>query len=145
MRNSYEVVIIGSGVGGLGAAARLVTAGHRVLVLEKMPLLGGRFASMEYKGFTLSTGAEALECGGALEEAFHLVGAPFDVQKPSPDVMYRVGDREFELPPGGGGLRRMLAFIGAPGEGDKVMNALKRALSWEEPSKGMSLRDCIAQ
>ncbi len=99
MRSSYDVVVIGSGVGGLGTAARLVAAGHSVLVLEKMPLLGGRFASMEYKGFTLSTGAEALECGGALEEQFHIVGAPFDVQKPSPDIMYRIGDREFELPP----------------------------------------------
>lgn len=145
MRTSYDIVIIGSGVGGLGAAARLVTAGHSVLVLEKMPLLGGRFASMEYKGFTLSTGAEALECGGALEEAFHLVGAPFDVRKPSPDIMYRVGDREFELPPGGGGLRRMLSFIGKPGEGDKVMLAMKRALQWEGPSKGLSLRDWVAQ
>ncbi len=145
MRSSYDVIVIGSGVGGLGAAARLVAAGHSVLVLEKLPLLGGRFASMEYKGYTLSTGAEALECGGALEEAFHLVGAPFDVQRPNPDIMYRVGDREFELPPGGGGLRRMLSFIGKPGEGDKVMQALKRALTWEEPSKGMSLRDWIAQ
>ncbi len=145
MRNSYDVVIIGSGVGGLGAAARLVAAGHSVLVLEKLPLLGGRYASMQYKGFTLSTGAEALECGGALEEQFHVVGAPFDVQKPNPDIMYRVGDREFELPPGGGGLRRMLSFIGKPGEGDKVMNALKRALSWEEPAKGMTLKDWIGQ
>ena len=145
MRTSYDVVVIGSGVGGLGVAARLVTSGYRVLVLEKMPVLGGRFASLPYKGFTLSTGAEALECGGALEEAFHLVGAPFDVRKPSPDIMYRVGDREFELPPGGGGLRRMLSFTGKPGEGDKVMLALKRALQWQEPSQSISLRDWVAQ
>ena len=98
MRTSYDVVVIGSGVGGLGVAARLVTSGYRVLVLEKMPVLGGRFASLPYKGFTLSTGAEALECEGALEEAFHLGGVPMDgIRRPSPDIMYRVGDREFEL------------------------------------------------
>ena len=145
MQNSYDVVVIGSGVGGLGAAARLTHAGYKVLVVEKMPMVGGRFASMEYKGFTLSTGAEALECEGALEEAFGLVGAPFDVRRPHPDIMYRVGDREFELPPGGGGLRRMLAFIGAPGEGDKVMTAMKRALQWQEPSDSISLKDWVAQ
>lgn len=145
MRSSYDVIVIGSGVGGLETAARLTAAGHSVLVLEKMPVLGGRYATMEYQGFKLSTGAEAVECGGALEEAFDIIGAPFDVQRPNPDIMYRIGEREFELPPGGGGLRRMLSFIGQPGEGDKVMAALKRALSWEEPANGMSLKDWISQ
>ncbi len=145
MQNSYDVVVIGSGVGGLGAAARLTHAGYRVLVVEKMPRVGGRFASMHYKGFTLSTGAEVLECGGALEESFGLVGAPFDVATPKPDVMYRVGDREFEMPPGGGGLRRLLSFIGGPGEGDKVMAAMKRALTWEQPSESITLKDWVAQ
>lgn len=145
MQNSYDVVVIGSGVGGLGAAARLTHDGYKVLVVEKMPMVGGRFATMEYKGFTLSTGAEALECEGALEEPFRLLGIPFDVVKPHPDIMYRVGDREFELPPGGGGLRRMLSFIGKPGEGDKVMLAMKRALTWSEPSESITLKDWVAQ
>lgn len=145
MQTSYDVVVIGSGVGGIGAAARLTHAGYKVLMVEKMPMVGGRFASLQHKGFTLSTGAEALECGGALEEAFHLVGAPFDVRIPHPDIMYRVGDREFELPAGGGGLRRMLSFIGRPGEGEKVMLAMKRALTWNEPSESITLKDWVAQ
>ncbi len=145
MQTSYDVVVIGSGVGGLGAAARLTHAGYKVLVVEKMPMVGGRFASMEVKGFTLSTGAEALECEGSLEEPFHLLGVPFEVVRPQPDIMYRVGDREFELPPGGGGLRRMLSFIGKPGEGEKVMLAMKRALSWSEPSESITLKDWVAQ
>ncbi|HLB12560.1 MAG TPA: FAD-dependent oxidoreductase [Dehalococcoidia bacterium] len=146
MQTSYDVVVIGSGVGGMGAAIRLATAGYKVLVLEKMPVVGGRFASMEYKGFTLSTGAEALECEGALEEAFHLGGVPMDgIRRPSPDIMYRVGDREFELPPGGGGLRRILSFLGQPGEGEKVMGAMKRALQWHEPSKHISVKDWVGQ
>lgn len=145
MTTSYDVVVIGSGVGGMGAASRLTAAGYKVLVLEKMPIVGGRFATQEYKGFKLSTGAEALECGGALEESFQILGVPFDVRVPNPDIMYRIGEREFELPPGGGGLRRMLSFVGKPGEGDKVMAAIKRGLQWEEPSKSISLKDWVAQ
>jgi phytoene dehydrogenase-like protein len=145
MATAYDVIVVGSGVGGLGAAARLAHAGYKVLVLEKSPLVGGRFSSMEYKGYILSTGAEALECDGVLEETFRSVGAPFEVRRPRPDIMYRIGDREFELPPGGGGLRRILSFLGGPGEGEKVMAAIKRALTWQEPSKSITLKDWISQ
>ncbi len=146
MQTSYDVVVIGSGVGGMGAAIRLVSGGYKVLVLEKMPIVGGRFATQEYKGFTLSTGAEALECEGALEEAFHMAGVSLaGIRRPNPDIMYRIGDREFELPPGGGGLRRILSFVGKPGEGDKLMAAIKRALQWAEPSQNISVKDWVAQ
>jgi len=41
MFGGWDTIIVGAGVGGLTAAARLVKAGQRVLVLEKSPHAGG--------------------------------------------------------------------------------------------------------
>ena len=59
-----DVVVIGAGVGGLVAAARLVLAGHRPLLLEATDRLGGRFSTIEKDGFRLPTGAVAVETAG---------------------------------------------------------------------------------
>jgi len=53
----YDVCIIGAGFGGLLSGAYLSTHGYKVLVIEKLPFIGGRFANIPYKGFQLSTGA----------------------------------------------------------------------------------------
>jgi phytoene dehydrogenase-like protein len=52
-----KVLVIGSGLGGLLSAAWLSRAGHEVDVFERLPITGGRFTNIEYKGFHLSTGA----------------------------------------------------------------------------------------
>ncbi|WP_321418352.1 NAD(P)/FAD-dependent oxidoreductase [uncultured Methanomethylovorans sp.] len=52
-----KVLVIGSGLGGLLSAAWLSRKGHEVDVFERLPIIGGRFTNIEYKGFQLSTGA----------------------------------------------------------------------------------------
>ncbi|HLB72290.1 MAG TPA: NAD(P)/FAD-dependent oxidoreductase [Candidatus Methanoperedens sp.] len=52
-----KAAIIGAGLGGLLAGAKLSRAGYDVEIFERLPFMGGRFANLEYKGFRLSTGA----------------------------------------------------------------------------------------
>ncbi len=53
----YDMIIIGSGIGGLLTAAYLSKVDKKVIILEKLSLVGGRFSSIPYKGFQISTGA----------------------------------------------------------------------------------------
>jgi phytoene dehydrogenase-like protein len=52
-----KTIVIGAGLGGLLSAARLSKAGHDVEVFERLPITGGRFTNLSYKGFQLSSGA----------------------------------------------------------------------------------------
>lgn len=52
----YDVIIIGSGIGGLAAAVLLSHRGVKVLVLEKNGFIGGRFASYKRGEYTLDIG-----------------------------------------------------------------------------------------
>ncbi len=52
-----KAAIIGAGLGGLLAGAKLQNAGYEVVIFERLPFIGGRFANLDYNGFKLSTGA----------------------------------------------------------------------------------------
>ena len=56
MSEKWDVVIVGAGIGGLTAAAMLVKAGLRVLVLERTTHFGGTAYVYKRKGFTFPMG-----------------------------------------------------------------------------------------
>jgi monoamine oxidase len=58
----YDVIVIGAGAAGVGAAARLVDAGLEVLVLEASERLGGRAHTLTLAG-ALAGAALDLGCG----------------------------------------------------------------------------------
>ena len=55
-----RIVVIGAGMGGLAAAARLATVGHRVTVCEAGPTHGGMVGRYERDGFSFDTGPTLL-------------------------------------------------------------------------------------
>lgn len=73
----YDVIIIGSGLGGLACAHILSKAGKNVLVLEKEAQPGGCLQSYKRNGFTFDTGFHyvgGLEEGQSLYAAFKMLG-----------------------------------------------------------------------
>jgi len=97
-------IVIGAGVGGLCAAARLAAAGLDPVVVESMDRLGGRASTEVIDGFTVNTGAIALEVGGVFEETFHLVGAPLDLRFPEPASVFFLDGKVVDVGRGGWGL-----------------------------------------
>src|SRR3990172_951989 len=106
-KDVYDVPIMGLGIGGLSAAARLARRGYRVLVTERFRLMGGRCSTVNLNGYLVSTGAIALERGGILEQTFTDVGAAFPVKRPDPQMAFYLNGRTLVTPPKGG-LRWLL-------------------------------------
>jgi len=142
---SFQVIIIGSGAGGICAGARLAHSGYKVLVLERLPFLGGRFSSLEHKGFRITTGAVSIECGGALERTFREVGANFDVRRPHPRVRYRIEGKDYEMPERGG--LRFLMSIAAKDEkeAEGVLKAFREPSLQPQAGSDMSVKEWLLQ
>lgn|GEM_PF-655086 len=53
----YDVIVIGAGIGGLMTAAGLARAGKKVLVLEQLSFIGGKYTHLMHKGYAVTTAA----------------------------------------------------------------------------------------
>ncbi len=71
---SKHIVIIGSGIGGLGSACLLAQAGHRVTVLERNEQPGGRMSVLKKNGFTFDMGPSWYLMPDVFEHFFALLG-----------------------------------------------------------------------
>jgi hypothetical protein len=73
---SYEVIIVGGGMGGLNLAALLTHAGKKVLVLERggEESLGGRAASGRKGGAAVDNGIKGLIMAGSQDEVYQRIG-----------------------------------------------------------------------
>src|SRR5580704_11489451 len=96
-RERFDALVVGAGAGGLSAAALLAHHGYRTLVVESRDRVGGRASSVEDRGFTVNTGAVAIEYGGMLEQVFAAVGAPFEIRIPEPATLFRIKGKDVAL------------------------------------------------
>lgn len=143
-QDRFDVAIIGAGMGGLCSAALLSHYGYRTLVVEKLPFVGGRASSVKYKGFTLPTGSLYVETGGVVEKLFKEVGAPFGIRSFPMQLCFRISGKDYLMAPKGG-LKGLMANFADEAEATRVMNAIRRAFAWKEPSMAISIRDWLLQ
>jgi phytoene desaturase len=69
-----SAVVIGAGIGGIAAAARLARAGYQVTVLEKGSHPGGRVAVIEKDGYRFDTGPTLFLMPEVFAETFAALG-----------------------------------------------------------------------
>jgi len=88
------VVVIGAGVGGLAAAARLAAQGHAVALHERAATHGGKLGEYRRDGFAFDTGPSLLTLPQVFDDLFAATGGPsgLDVVPVDPACSYRFAD-----------------------------------------------------
>lgn len=147
MQQSYDVGIIGAGLGGICTGARLTRKGYRVLMVEKLPFFGGRFSHKEYKGFTLPTGAIIAQGGGSLESTFKEAGLEYPIKiAENPGIRVRLHGEDIDLSQKGGGLNLLFSkVLKDPEEKDRVKSAFRNSLQWFSPLDSITFKEWLTQ
>jgi len=57
LKDTYQAIVIGAGIGGLMTAAGLARAGKKVLVLEQLGFIGGKYTHLNYEDYAITTAA----------------------------------------------------------------------------------------
>jgi len=73
----YDDIVIGSGISGLTMSLLLAVNGHKVLLLEKNPRIGGALSRFYRKGIPFDTGFHftgGLHKGGILYDILSILG-----------------------------------------------------------------------
>jgi phytoene desaturase len=153
----YDVVVVGSGLGGLGAGSLLSHWGYQTLMVEKLDTIGGRWANYKYEGFNIPAGALAiLYHGTEMEEIFNEVGAEAEVIR-VPRVYYRIGGKDWEMPAKGaiGAMFNIIEKLdqerankeGTPRtmDSEKVTNAFREGIQERDKIGWLTLKDWLHQ
>lgn len=156
MQQDFDVVVVGAGIGGLGAGSLLAQAGYKTLIVESKNRVGGRASTEEFEGFKLPLGGIAIHKGSDVDELFKRVGAQLDLV-PVNRLFYRLRGKDYEMPPKGS-ISTMFDIIGKldvdrgklatgllrAGATEKIMGAFRKSV--KEPEKQrMTFKDWLLQ
>lgn len=73
-----NIIVIGSGFGGLSAAIRLQAKGHHVTIVDKLDKPGGRAYVFERDGYTFDAGPTIITAPWLIHELFEIAGKKTD-------------------------------------------------------------------
>jgi phytoene dehydrogenase-like protein len=73
-----RIVVVGAGVAGLAAAARLSKLGHRVVMVERRGQVGGAVGQVEADGFCWDGGPTSTALPAVLRDLFRKSGRPLE-------------------------------------------------------------------
>jgi len=71
---TYDVIVIGAGIGGLGCAAKLARHGKKVLVLEKDRHIGGTSSIFKRRGYSFPMGPLSFSFPGLIRDILSETG-----------------------------------------------------------------------
>ena len=95
---SFDVIVIGAGLGGLLCAAQFLRLGQRVAVVERLSHPGGRFTAKTFQGAQVSTGAvHMLPFGtnGELAAMLRALGIPHRIHDAEVFASFHVRGRQY--------------------------------------------------
>ncbi|MEO8211131.1 MAG: phytoene desaturase family protein [bacterium] len=93
-----DIIVIGSGLGGLSTALRLASRGHRVKILEKHSTPGGRLNQIKEAGFTFDLGPSFMSMSFEFDELFKDCGIQNPLKLKGLDPLYEVYFRDKSKP-----------------------------------------------
>jgi phytoene dehydrogenase-like protein len=132
IKDKYDVVVIGAGIGGLTCGAFLAKEGLSVLLAEQHTKPGGCCTSFQRKGFTFDAGIEDLggaEKGGMLNNILEELGLKDDIEFIELTPRTRIVGSDYNIP-------------STPPEG--LAKELKRMFPGEGMSIDTFVQDCKA-
>lgn len=130
---SYEVVVVGAGVGGLTVAALLSARGMNVCVLERQSQVGGCVARIEFAGHDFEPGMGLYTSFGP-GEVYERVFSQLPVKLPqvelmtSPCIVRSPNGTDIKLTPNETGISPLYSIAGGPASvAERLAESIKKS------------------
>ena len=114
MQNKADIIVIGSGMGGLSAALGLARAGQKVIVCERNPVAGGNCSAFKLGDYTFDLAVHQLagiddngNCSRLLDD--YKIKDRLKFTKIDPFVTLVLPDQEIPLPGNYAALEKAIA------------------------------------
>lgn len=109
-----RVIVVGGGLGGMAAAARLAKLGHEVTLFEAGHRVGGALGTVEQDGFTWDAGPSSTLLPAVVRDLFRKTGRPLERELElvpcTPIREHRFRDGSRVALPGGSRAAQLVAF-----------------------------------